>query len=1151
MKNRELYLRDPSDQLPNLGVSQVGGDADESYWKVLEWELDSFVCEGSYEQGLDRILGSFLSELGEEKQPPAWVSGFYGSGKSHLVKVLAHLWADTKLPSGASARGTVTVSSDIAAHLKELSTQSKRAGGVWAASGHLSAAPSGSVRLALLNVLYAAAGLPENHARASFVLWLDREGIRDEVEGMIRSAGRDPEDVYRDLYVSDVLANALHEAKPDAFASPGAVGDRLETQYPPASDISEDEFLATMDRVLRAQSEKGELPLTLLVLDEMQQFIAENEERALDVQGIVEACSSQFGQRVLIVATGQTALTATPVLSKLHDRFPVRVELEDRDVETVVREVVLRKKPETIEALQEALDAASGEIDRHLDGSRIGAKAEDKPTLVPDHPVLPTRRRLWEKALRGIDKAGKSGVLRSQLRIVHDAAATSADEEVGTVVGADFLYGQQTAEMLNSGALLNEVNQTIQNLDDGTEDGSLKSRICRLVFLISKLEREGINATGVRPVASVFADLLVEDLQDDGAVIRKRVPELLEELVEAGTLMPIDDEYQLQTSEGAEWTKEFQARKAQILGEPARMSALRTDALTRVLENELIALKVLHGNAKVPRPVEVTFGAEPPVPAEGKIGAWVRGGWDVASEAFEAEVREAGADDATVFIFTPRSHETEIREALAAHAAAQETLSQRAVPQTDEGKEARKSIQTLAESEDEKLTDLFGEVLAGTRVFMGGGEEVTASELRDAVAAAGSKALARIYPKFGLADHAEWSKAGQKARDGAPDALKFVGFDGEPVNHPVCKAVLAAIPTAGITGAELRKEFTGKPYGWPQDAVNSALLVLVGTGNVAAKNAGVPVGGAKEIAPSQVGVHTFFKEDDPPSLNQRMAVRNLLTEAGVEWETEREGVALPALFQHLRELAGQASGAAPLPDPPSLELLDGLAGMTGNHQLKEVADSHGELKQLLQTLGRAAGLRSSRMEAWAVVQRLLAHAVGLDASGPAEEAVGAIASGRHLLDDPDPVAPVADKLADALRLALKERVGEAHAAFVEHIARLEESAEWKQLEPEKAEAILAQVELTAFEDPDVSTLEALLGALDKRSLKGWSEQPDLCRIHADKALTLAIQELEPETVIVNVPRRTIATDSELEEMLDELRGEVTKHLSDGGKVAIQ
>src|SRR5690606_19533361 len=104
-------------------------------------------------------------------------------------------------------------------------------------------------------------------------------------------------------------------------------------------------------------------------------------------------------------------------------------------------------------------------------------------------------------------------------------------------------------------------------LRDGTPDGELKSRLCATIFLIGKLETEGPLATGVRPTAETLADLLVEDLPAGSSSLRQRIPGLLAELVEAGTLQQVDDEYRLQTRESAEWQSEFRRKRQEILAD--------------------------------------------------------------------------------------------------------------------------------------------------------------------------------------------------------------------------------------------------------------------------------------------------------------------------------------------------------------------------------------------------------------------------------------------------------------------------------------------------------------------------------------------------------------------------------------------------------
>ena len=91
MKNRELFQRDPAvSKLLNDGVAAVREAATEKEIETLRYELEHFVCEGQYEDGLIRILESYLGNVSSTTQPAAWVSGFYGSGKSHLLKMFRH-----------------------------------------------------------------------------------------------------------------------------------------------------------------------------------------------------------------------------------------------------------------------------------------------------------------------------------------------------------------------------------------------------------------------------------------------------------------------------------------------------------------------------------------------------------------------------------------------------------------------------------------------------------------------------------------------------------------------------------------------------------------------------------------------------------------------------------------------------------------------------------------------------------------------------------------------------------------------------------------------------------------------------------------------------------------------------------------------------
>ncbi|MGD0452840.1 MAG: BREX system P-loop protein BrxC [Solirubrobacteraceae bacterium] len=1152
LTNRELFAQDPTaTKIPNDGVAQVLRPETDQQWDVLRWELRNFVCNGQYARGLEQILDSFLKSLSQSQQPAVWVSGFYGSGKSHLVRVLEYLWRDVELPGGDRARELVRLPNNVRDHLAELSIAGKRSGGLWSAAGLLASGKSDAVRLAFLSVLFDSAGLPEEYPLARFTIWAHENGYLDKVRFAVEAEGRSFDKEIHDLYVSPIIAKALLAADSTLGGSVKDVRDLLRTQFPPATnDISDEEMFDVLDDVLRLQSTSdGKLPLTLVVLDEMQQYIGDDNYKALAVQNIVEGVSARFESQVLFVATGQSALTATPTLQKLTDRFAVQVALSDKDVETVVREVVLRKQPEHIATLKSALDAVSGEIDRHLGGTQLAPKAADKTDLVPDYPLLPTRRRFWELALRAIDRAGKAGVLRTQLRIVHEAAARVAGEPIGHVVGADFVYEEQSPGMLQSGVLLKEIDELIRGLRTEGSPGELKSRICALIFLIAQIPTRTIGgATGLRATAPFLADLLVEDLGGDGAKFRKQVPELLEELVAAGAIQRVDDEYLLQTEEGAEWEKDYRSRLAAVRDDAARMNQLRSEGLQRAVETALGGMKLTHGTSKTPRTIDQHWGQDEPSVDAGEVPVWIRDEWSVTEAAVKKVAAEAGDESPIIFVFLPRREADQIKEALASYAAAEQTL-QRPTPQTDEGKAAQQAMKTRLGIEDERLTTLFADVVSHARVFQGGGNELTTSSLRDTVETAAQRSLIRLFPKFAVADNPDWSKVVAKARDGAPDALDAVGHAGEPTTNTVCKEVLVAISPGGTKGAELHKRFGAPGFGWPRDAVNGAIFTLLAAGNIRASQDHKELGGPKELPPNQVGKVTLYKEDEPPTVGQRLALKGLLQAADIPYESGQEGAQIAALLQRVRDLAARAGGPPPLPEPPATDHLTAFAALAGNRRFRAVADDHARLRDDFNRWHAADQQRERREAEWQQLTRLLRHADGLPIAPASEAAVAAIRDGRLLLDEPDPITPLLQQVTSVLRGEIKQWAAQFAEAQHAAVNELEAWAEWTRLDPQDRQTLIRDGKLIPAEPPDVSTDTNLLDALDTTPLSAWQDRVSLVPSRRDQVRQRALEKLQPESVRISMAPVTISGEGDLEAYLDDVRSRVQPQL-DAGKTVI-
>ena len=70
LTNADVFFRNPQTFIiPNNGVTTLGVPDDDKQWSVLRWELESFVCEGQYADGLRRLLQTYLGRVDEAEQP--------------------------------------------------------------------------------------------------------------------------------------------------------------------------------------------------------------------------------------------------------------------------------------------------------------------------------------------------------------------------------------------------------------------------------------------------------------------------------------------------------------------------------------------------------------------------------------------------------------------------------------------------------------------------------------------------------------------------------------------------------------------------------------------------------------------------------------------------------------------------------------------------------------------------------------------------------------------------------------------------------------------------------------------------------------------------------------------------------------------------
>jgi hypothetical protein len=671
MLNKDVLAYDPSDyRLADGGVAKVSFPPDDEQKAILREQLQTFVCEGAYADGLQRMLESFNAAAGRRGDvPAAWISGFYGSGKSLLAAMLGALWVNLEFEDGVSAEGLVqAMPAEIRAALRELRANAARLGGLAIGGTTLGRGAQHPVQ-AVLNVILEATGLPSGgDIRPALVaLWLDAEGALSDVRRML---GANFDRAAGEFLLDDKLAAAALEAKPGLAPDVDTLRDRLGRQFERAPEPTVELLVDTARKALTVG--RREMPLTLIILDEVQQYVRENSDIALVIQTIAEELSSKFRGRVFLVGTGQSALGDVRYLERLLTRFVIPIPLGSADINSVIRQTVLMKKDAAKPEIERMLDLPAGEIDKHLQGSSLKHTAADQPHDVADWPILAARRRFWERVLVELDRSGLAATLRGQLRISLDAVRRYGESQLGVAVPGDFLFDTFAAEALWRNLILREIYDRIATLRAQPGDGLLKARMLILVYLIGRIAGDAQHH-GIYARPDILADLLVEDL-GNAAPVRAKVPDLLEELRSDGAIIEISGEWRLQTKESAEWQAAFNRAQAQAAGDPTLVPRHRSSLLQLAIDEVLAGLgTVQHGSSKTPRRIERVIGDARPASDGLMVRLW--NGWDHPIAATLNEIKAADvAKDATIHLVIPVNRAEELRNAIVAREAATATI---------------------------------------------------------------------------------------------------------------------------------------------------------------------------------------------------------------------------------------------------------------------------------------------------------------------------------------------------------------------------------------------------------------------------------------------------------------------------------------------
>lgn len=466
---------------------------------------------------LEAVVDSARPSGGSSDHVGIWVSGFFGSGKSHFAKLAGHLLADT--PVGEESARTLFGSllhgnrpSDN--RLREVLQQAAN----YRLICHLvtfditafhSGAADRNVGLTFLRAFYGSLGLSEVVAFAELELELQAAGKYDQFLALYEQRSGVSWQEDKSLASSSALfAECLAELLPHRFSTPQLAVESLRISMEQiASHLTIEGVVDRLLRWLDAQqkAEGGKRPKRLLfVADEVGAWASKDLKRIEQLRSLVEVLCARGQGRIWLIVTSQEKLSAVvqnttadrELLQRLEARFKINVHLESSEVGTVIEDRVLRKRPTAHNALVDLWTSRQAMLRDIAEppGIELGANypKPDRDRFVADYPFLPYQITAAADIFSGMRGVKVSSGARSMIRVVFDATRELADASLGEVVSWDRIFdsANRDNEFADELYLGSHGLEYIYSADrDVTGTPILPSRLLKTLWLIDKSPR--------------------------------------------------------------------------------------------------------------------------------------------------------------------------------------------------------------------------------------------------------------------------------------------------------------------------------------------------------------------------------------------------------------------------------------------------------------------------------------------------------------------------------------------------------------------------------------------------------------------------------------------------------------------------------------
>ncbi len=514
------------------------------------------VPDGIHEQYV-RLLRGISRELdkrGGPELPTAWISGFFGSGKSIFAKLLGLALDGMTLPNGTSLSEAWLKrdSSPLAAEFKEAWDALRQKidpmavvfdiGSVARDNEHVHAVALGQVQKRL-------GYCSTEPLVADFELKLERDGHWPKFLEMAEQTLGEPWSAVKDQQLAEEqFSLVLSELFPDLYRDPMAwFESRAGTHQ--RRDSPEEVVKAIRDML----THRNPNATLFLVIDEVSQYVLNNRDRTDRLRAFASALGSTLRGKAWLLALGQQKLdeaAGDTFLSWAKDRFPpqLQVHLAPTNIRDVVHQRILAKTTEGAAVLRELFDRHRADLKLYA----YGCEDTTADEFVDVYPLLPGQIELILRITsvlrtRSSRAQGDDQAIRGLLQLLGELFRRQqlADQPIGTLVSLDRVYEVQYTA-LDADIQASMARIQAQCTGEGSE---LMLRTAKAVALLELIQ--DTDPTTEELVARCLAERM------DGGGQLAAVRQALEELRRRNLLGYSEKTgFKIQSSAGEEWERE-------------------------------------------------------------------------------------------------------------------------------------------------------------------------------------------------------------------------------------------------------------------------------------------------------------------------------------------------------------------------------------------------------------------------------------------------------------------------------------------------------------------------------------------------------------------------------------------------------------------